>query len=130
MAKILLIEPDRILAHTYFEALTHAGHAVQICATAQGAIFCADDICPDVVILELQLVGHSGIEFLYEFRSYPDWQNVPVIVATNVPAGEFSGSWKLLRNQLGVSQYLYKPLTNLKKLLSTVQDFVPSTLNQ
>lgn len=123
MAQILLVEPDRLLARIYFECLTVAGHTVQICATAQSAIFCADDITPDVVILELQLVSHSGIEFLYEFRSYPDWQDIPVIANTNVPAGEFSGSWKILRDQLGVAQYLYKPVTNLKKLLSTVNEF-------
>ncbi|HET8708700.1 MAG TPA: response regulator [Candidatus Saccharimonadales bacterium] len=123
MAQILLIEPDRLLARIYFECLTQAGHQVQICATAQSAIFCADDIAPDVVVLELQLVAHSGVEFLYEFRSYPDWQNIPVIANTNVPAGEFSGSWQLLRDQLGVAQYLYKPVTNLQKLLSTVNEF-------
>lgn len=123
MAQILLIEPDRLLARIYFECLTKAGHHVQICATAQSAVFCADEIKPDVVILELQLVAHSGIEFLYEFRSYPDWQSVPVVVNTNVPAGEFSGSWQLLRDQLGVTQYLYKPVTTLKKLLSTLTEF-------
>ena len=124
MAQILLLEPDRLLARTYFAALSQANHTVQICATAQNAIYCADDIRPDVVLLELQLVAHSGIEFLYEFRSYPDWQHIPVIVTTNVPAGEFAGSWKLLRDQLGVNQYLYKPLTTLSKLLSTVNDYV------
>ena len=128
MAQILLIEPDRQLARIYFDALTHAGHKVQICATAQAGIFCADDIQPDIVLLELQLVAHSGIEFLYEFRSYPDWQHVPVVVMTNVPAGEFSGSWKLLRDQLAVSQYLYKPVTSLRHLLRTVNDSVAATV--
>ncbi|MEO6513492.1 MAG: response regulator [Candidatus Saccharimonadales bacterium] len=123
MAQILLIEPDRLLARIYFDALASAGHKVQICATAQAGIYCADDIKPDVVLLELQLVAHSGIEFLYEFRSYPDWQNIPVIITTNVPAGEFEGSWKLLRDQLSVSQYLYKPLTSLQRLLATVNEF-------
>lgn len=126
MAQILLIEPDRVLARTYFDALTHAGHKVQICSTAQAGIYCADDIRPDVVILELQLVAHSGVEFLYEFRSYPDWQNIPVVVATNVPAGEFAGSWKLLRDHLAVSQYLYKPQTSLQNLLRTVNEYVPA----
>lgn len=128
MAQVLLIEPDRQLARVYFDALTHAGHKVQICATAQAGIFCADDIQPDIVLLELQLVAHSGIEFLYEFRSYPDWEKIPVVVVTNVPAGEFSGSWKLLRDQLCVSQYLYKPLTSLRHLLRTVNDAVTATV--
>lgn len=123
MAQILLIEPDRMLARTYFDALTHAGHEVQTRATAQAGIHCADNIRPDVVILELQLVAHSGIEFLYEFRSYPDWQAIPVVVITNVPAREFAGSWKLMHDQLTVSQYLYKPLTSLQNLLRTVNEY-------
>jgi hypothetical protein len=47
-------------------------------------------------------------------------------VTTNVPAGEFAGSWKLLREHLAVSRYLYKPLTTLQNLLSTVNDFAPA----
>lgn len=117
---ILLLEPDKILADTYRRALQHAGHRVTMCASAQAAIFAADDCQPDVVIVELQLIGHSGIEFLYEFRSYDDWQTVPVIIQTNVPAGEFSDSWDLLRGELGVSAYHYKPLTSLYALTRSV----------
>ncbi len=124
MSQILLLEPDRLLAKTFFGALTGAGHRVDICASAQSGIFCADERCPDVAIIELQLVGHSGIEFLYEFRSYPDWQDVPVIIHTNVPAAEFSCSWQLLQKELGVRNYLYKPVTSLKQLLGAVQDVV------
>jgi len=126
MAQILLLEPDRLLAKTYFGALEAAGHRVNICATAQSGIFCADDIKPDVAIIELQLVGHSGIEFLYEFRSYPDWQNIPVIVHTSVPASEFSCSWQLMQRELGVQSYLYKPVTSLKQLLQAVAAAVPA----
>lgn len=125
MAHILLIEPDRLLAKTYMAALRRAGHTVRACATAQTAIFSADDRRPDVVVMELQLVGHSGIEFLYEFRSYPEWQEVPVIVATEVPAGEFSDSWQLLKGELGVRSYHYKPLLSLQTLVGSVAEAVP-----
>jgi DNA-binding response OmpR family regulator len=118
--KIILLEPDKVLADTYRQALKQAHHKVTMCASAQAAIFAADELKPDVVILELQLVGHSGIEFLYEFRSYEDWQTVPVIILTNVPAGEFSASWDLLKNDLGVTAYHYKPLTSLRALLRSV----------
>lgn len=128
MSHILLIEPDRLLAKTYLQALASGGHTVQVCATAQTAVFCADDNRPDAVITELQLVGHSGIEFLYEFRSYTDWQEIPVIVATNVPAGEFTGSWQILRQELGVHSYFYKPLLSLKTLLAAVEAAVPQYL--
>lgn len=127
MAKIVLIEPDRVLAKTYFQALRAKKHVVNVCNTAQAAIFCADEVKPDLIILELQLVGHSGIEFLYEFRSYPDWQNVPVLILTNVPAGEFADSWQLLREDLGVKAYHYKPLTSLVALQRSVAEVLKPT---
>jgi DNA-binding response OmpR family regulator len=123
MSHILLVEPDRLVAKTYMEALQSAGHSVQVCATAQSAIFCADEQPPDLLILEIQLVGHSGIELLYELRSYPDWQNLPVVIVTNVPAGEFQGSWQLLKNELGVQSYHYKPLFSLRALREMAAEY-------
>ena len=118
--KIVLLEPDKVLADTYRQVLMQDGHKVVMCATAQAAIFEADELQPDLVIMEMQLTGHSGIEFLYEFRSYDDWTEIPVVVLTNVPAGEFSDCWNVLKDQLGVRHYHYKPLTSLRGLLKTV----------
>lgn len=122
MAKILLIEPDRLLADTYFKVLAKAGHQVGVSAGAQAAITAADRVKPDLVILELQLTGHSGIEFLYEFRSYPEWQGIPVIIHTLVPLSEFAASQELMKRELGVNTYLYKPRTSLRQLVSTVEE--------
>lgn len=122
---ILLIEPDSVLANTYQQALKQTGHAVRLSRTAQEAIHSADMVRPDLVILELQLVSHSGIEFLYEFRSYTEWQSIPVVVHSVVPPAEFQASWQVLKGDLGVRAYHYKPRTSLKKLLSVVHEFVP-----
>lgn len=118
--RVLLLEPDRLLSRTYVQTLEAAGHDVAACATAQQAIHAADEHCPDIVVTELQLVSHSGIEFLYEFRSYVDWMNVPIIIHTNVPPGEFAEARTTLMRELGVQTYLYKPQTSLEKLLRTV----------
>lgn len=125
MARILLIEPDRLLALTYRQALSQAGHQVLSCPGAQAGITAADKIQPELIILELQLVEHSGIEFLYEFRSYPEWQTIPVLIHTNVPPAEFNGSWDILGRELGIETYLYKPRTSLKQLISTVREQLP-----
>jgi len=120
---ILLVEPDRALAKTYAATLIDAGHNVVAAATAQSAIQAADAMKPDLVILELQLVEHSGIEFLYEFRSYSDWKSIPVVVQSYVPPAEFNDSWELLKNELGVQAYLYKPIATLKLLLEGVEEW-------
>ncbi len=125
MAHILLIEPDRILAETYRQTLEQAGHTVSVCAGAQAAVLAADQAKPDLVILELQLVEHSGIEFLYEFRSYPEWQNIPVLIHSQVPLSEFSDNQELLKNELNVANYLYKPQTSLKALIEEITNLLP-----
>jgi len=119
---ILLVEPDKLLARSECQALEQAGHSVMVAATAQVAIQAADERRPDIVLLELQLVSHSGIEFLYEFRSYSDWQSIPVVALTQVPPAEFSGSAELLKHELGVVAYHYKPRTSLTKICRIVNE--------
>lgn len=120
MAHILLIEPDRVLAETYTQSLKSAGHSVTPCASAQSAILAADKNRPDLVILEIQLIEHSGIEFLYEFRSYSDWQSIPIIIHSIVPGLEFNNNRKILREQLKVENYLDKQKTSLAELVKRV----------
>jgi DNA-binding response OmpR family regulator len=121
MNHILLIEPDVKLAAVYAAGLRAKNYSVTTTTTAQDAVTAADAQRPDAVLLELQLVAHSGIEFLYEFRSYDDWRTVPVIIHSHVPPAIFEASRKLLYERLGVREYHYKPHTTLRNLLSSVE---------
>jgi len=122
--RILLIEPDTVLAGEYRKFFSQAGFVVDWSTNAKDAIELADQRQPSLVICEIQLVGHSGIEFLYEFRSYSDWQEIPVLVFTKVPQSEFSNSTDLLFQDLNVSTYLYKFNTSLSEVLSAVNSLV------
>lgn len=114
---VLIVEPDMRLADLYARAFRSQDKTVTAAHNAQDAILAADACCPDVVVVELQLSVHSGLEFLYEFRSYAEWRRIPVIILSNVPPEEFSGSHTLLHDHLGVVAYLYKPHTDLRVLL-------------
>lgn len=120
--KILIIEPDNVLLNVYTHSLKKAGYQVSSAHGAQAGIIIANKLKPDLVILELQLIEHSGIEFLYELRSYTDWQDIPVVINTIVPPAEFNNSRKLLMHDLGVDRYLYKPNSSLHELLSVVNE--------
>lgn len=124
MAHILLVEPDKILSNICVQALQKAGHTVAVTNNAQTAVHLADERHPDLVILELQLKNHNGVEFLYEFRSYHEWLQVPIVVYSFVPPTEFAES-PVLYGALGVEKFLYKPTTSLAKLLQTVNKLVP-----
>lgn len=119
--RILLIEPDRILARTYTAYLRHEGCEVRHAANAQSAVHALDKQEPDLVVLELQIPRHNGVEFLYELRSYSDWQHIPVIAHTFLAPGSMDLSSQLLK-ALGIIEYLYKPATSLQHLGKTVRE--------
>jgi CheY-like chemotaxis protein len=104
MANVLLIEPNVALARTYVQALQHVGHHVDHVGSAQQAIDAAD-----------------GVEFLHEFRSYPEWQATPVIINTQLTQNALRAVQGALAGDLGVVQVMYKPRTTLEQLLSSVK---------
>jgi DNA-binding response OmpR family regulator len=120
MANILLLEPDRKLATNTKKYLEIRGHQVSAHNDLQAAIMRADSRPPDVVVLNLILAGRSATEFLYELRSYPDWQNLPVIILSQLAEHELHG-YQSAFQQLGVKTCLYKPATTLQMLAQAIE---------
>lgn len=118
--KILLIEPDRLLAGNYRESLELAGHEARVEQGGQSAVHALEEFTPDIIVLELQMPTHNGVEFLYELRSYTEWQDIPVIILSLVPEEAAIGDAQYLR-QLGVKAYLYKPQAKLRHLIRAVE---------
>jgi len=116
---ILLLEPDTILGQCYHSILTKKGYKVKWFRSTGAAIASLEQDLPELVITELQLPMHNGVEFLYEFRSYQDLSDIPIMILTHVPPlfKAFNASqWQ----QLGVAAYHYKPLTKLADLSRSV----------
>lgn len=120
MANILLLEPDNELANVYTRSLKNAGHTIHTAKSAQMAIQVVDAQTIDLVVMELQLVRHNGIEFLYELRSYSDWQELPIIIQSYQSPDIMDNA--VLRNHIKISHYLYKPQTKNTDLLRAVQE--------
>lgn len=119
MTQVLLLEPNRILLRNYADFIRAKGFDVAECEDAQHGINEADKKRPDIVVVELMLAGHSGIEFLYEFRSYEEWLKVPVIIFTSLHKGEIGINDARLE-ELGVVAVLDKSKTSLDKLVTQI----------
>lgn len=117
---ILLVEPDTLLAQSYRSGLTQAGHTVDHAGTAQAAVHCADEHKPDLVVVSLEMARHNGIEFLYEFRSYGEWQDIPAIVLTSLPSPELVRD-DVLREQLRVESILARSQSSVADIVRTVE---------
>ncbi|HZP55756.1 MAG TPA: response regulator [Candidatus Saccharimonadales bacterium] len=119
MANVLLIESDKILAVNASKALKKSGHKVIWQVDPQLALDSADTKLPDVIILDLILANRGGVEFMYEFRSYPDWQAVPIIIFSSLSPEELRGVLNGF-NHLNISAYHYKSSTSLAQLSESV----------
>lgn len=126
MHYVLLVEPNKIIASHIEAYLTSEGYRVTTVHDAQAAIVAVDKATPDIVVLEVLLSKHSGIEFLYEFRSYAEWQDVPVIVFSRVSQAELRLTAKTMQ-ELTIGAVLYKPRTSLAKLGSQLKVLLEST---
>ncbi len=112
---ILLVEPDAITARVVCERFSQEGYQVELARSGQEAIDVLERITVDAIVLEPQLGVHNGVEFLYELRSYADWQHIPVIVWTMnsvLAQRRFSKAWR----ELGLDYVLYKPDVSLASL--------------
>lgn len=117
--KVLALEASMQSRSILLEALIE--YEVLMASDAQDAIIALNEH-PDiqVVVMDMSLGGHSGMEFLYELRTYPDWSAVKVIVYSSIELPESivsSRAWQ----QLDVFLYLYKPRSHLNELCSAVQ---------
>ncbi len=120
MPRVLIIESDKLLAGNLRAYLEKLGHSVSWRCDPQSAVNSADKRRPDVVILDLVLAGHNGVEFLYEFRSYPEWLTVPIIIYSSVSPEDLSGA-ELAMADLTVGAYHHKPETSLAQLAASVE---------
>ena len=116
MAKILVIEDDKIIAAVLERFLTQAGHAVALAHDGKAGAqhFAANPA--DLVITDMFMPDKDGLEFLREFRTQRP--NLPVIAISgggSVPAG----SVLTMARMLGAREVLQKPI-RAKELVEAV----------
>jgi DNA-binding response OmpR family regulator len=71
--KLLLVEDDRIVRITVRDALEEAGYKVLACADGHTALRAVESESFDIVLTDVRLPGHSGIEIFRHLRRFqPD----------------------------------------------------------
>lgn len=119
MKKILLVEDDAWISQLYSDALQTRGIKVFPANSADEALEILDNQTIDLVLLDMFLPGHNGIEFLHEVASYSDTNKVPIIILSAVSEYDF-GLSKENWLKYGVVKYLYKPSTKPRELVTVV----------
>jgi two-component system cell cycle response regulator DivK len=81
----LIVEDDRDIVALFRHVLDVAGYHTEIVLNGKEAMERLENSHPNIVLLDLQLPGMSGIEILKRMRADERMKNIPVVVITAYP---------------------------------------------
>ncbi len=119
---ILLCENNSMLADMYLAKLSR-DYRISYAKNAQSAVDILDNDRVDVLLTDVMLGSHDGIELIHEVRSHGDWQDVKIVVLSSLPAEYFpipQKQWSLY----GINNFVYKPEVKPGQLTQIVNSAV------
>lgn len=80
--KILLVEDNEINARLISDYLTYKRYKVVIVEDGNNVIASIKLEKPDLILMDLQLNGLSGVEVIKQIRSHSNYKKIPIIVVS------------------------------------------------
>ena len=106
-AHILVVEAEPAIRQLIGVNLSRAGHRVTCVADAEAALDMLGEQLPEMVLLEWDLAGQSGIALIRRLRAHPRARDVPIIMVS-ARDGEQD---KVLALESGADDYITKPFS-------------------
>lgn len=88
MARILIADDDELIAELASEVLIDAGHACGWVTSAAAAWRCVQRKRPDILLLDHDMPGETGMTLLRRLRRSPALYDLPVIIFTAMNGAE------------------------------------------
>ena len=121
-SSILIVDDDRTIGHVMKEALLKEGYQVKHVEDADSAYALLQHQSFDLVLLDINLPGISGLKLLELLKQEPKTASLPVIISSI--RGDESNKVKGL--EIGADDYMVKP-TSLKELQARVKALLRRT---
>ena len=104
MARLLVVEDERVLAKNVAEKLSAHGHEVRVVHTGREAMPAFSAMVPDVVLLDIRLPDADGLKLLPQMKSESPLTNFIVVTA--------HGNERIAVEAMkcGAAEYLTKPV--------------------
>ncbi len=116
MARVLVIEDEADLREVLQYNLTQSGHRPFAAATGEEGLKLAQEVRPEVVLLDLMLPDIPGTSVARMLRREPETQLVPIIMVT-AKAEEID---RIVGFELGADDYVVKPFS-VRELMLRVE---------
>jgi len=119
MANILIIDDDQSLLQMMSLILERMGHNPILASKAMEGIKMAQDLLPDMAIIDLMMPDVSGFEVSRILRENPQTKDIPLLILTAVTQEES----RELARQSGADDFLTKPVTK-ESLADHIEDLM------
>jgi DNA-binding response OmpR family regulator len=118
MAKILVAEDDKLISGSLCDGLKSAGFEAFPAYDGEEAVAKAKEIKPDLALLDIMMPKLDGIGVLWEFKSNPETEKLPVVVLTNI--GDVDTISKIV--EAGATDYLLKSDQSIDEVVKKVNE--------
>jgi len=83
--KVMIIDDNVVDLKLLSAVIEQEGEQISGLSSAENALDSVRADLPDLILLDLNLSGHDGLEFVRELRASPDTRHVPVVAITAYP---------------------------------------------
>ena len=115
-SNLLLVEDNELNIATISSYLSSKGYNIEIAKTGEEGVTLAKSLCPDLILMDIQLPKVDGLEAIRQIRSEQRLTSTPIIALT---ALAMMGDEEKCLNA-GANDYLSKPV-KLKQLVEKIE---------
>lgn len=118
MAKILIVEDEKLLNEAYELVLKREGYNVHSAFNGEEALKVFDDFKPDLVLLDLRMPKVDGVEFLKRLKPAENYPDTKILVFSNYDEhSEIDSAFRY-----GATRYILKAWSSPRELVKVVKE--------
>jgi len=108
---ILVVEDNQMNLELVKDLLENQGYEIVTAKEAQEALVNAEQHLPDLILMDINLPGMSGIEITQELKNSQSTQDIPVVALT---ASAMKEEIEEIMREADFSAYIAKPINTRK----------------
>lgn len=108
--RLLVVDDDEQIRKLLTRLLSVTGHIVEEAVSAEEALDKLDTSLPDLILLDMELPGKSGLALVPLIRADPRHRLTPIVMMT----GAATPARKLRAIEAGVTEFLSKPFSHVE----------------
>lgn len=116
MANILIVDDSPTEVHVFKTMLEKNGHKVNVAETGEAGIKKAQEILPDLILMDIVMPGMNGFQATRQLSTIEATAKIPVIIVTTKDQ-ETDKVWGIRQ---GAKDYIVKPVKE-KDLIERVK---------